>query len=503
MKDQVVDWLSRNRLVILLVVLVTLVASPAAVYQLCRINVPERHVAVLIKKTGKDIPNDSEIAPSAEYKGVQREVLNEGRYFYNPYKWDWEVVPMVEISNGELGIKIRLEGDDLPYGEVIAWETGEKGVEPDVLRPGRYAINPYVHKIERHKPITIPAGFKGVRTLLNAEMPADPNVLLVEKNKRGVQKETLPPGTYYVNPYVERINLVDCRSKRFNLAQNADMGFPSKDGFLITLDGRIEYRINPERASEVFVTYNDEEVNGDNVEQEIVNKIIMPNARSFCRLRGSDKSGREFINGKTRIDFQKNFQEAMKKACEPEGIEVIQALITEIQPPQQIADPVRLREVSKQELQQYVQQTLQQQSEIELAREKALIEQRKELIKAEEDVIKVTTKALEEQGVELEKAAARLKVAEERLAAAKDKATAIVALGKADAQVIDFNNAAEAAGWKKAVEAFGGDGNSYATYVLNKVLAPAYGQIMVNTNDSPLMEVFKSFVKSDVKKESK
>lgn len=501
------QFLRRNRLIIAGVCLLALIVMPVIGYQICRIDVPSKHIAILIKKTGTDIPNEAEIAPDEDHKGVQRVVLNEGRYFYNPYHYDWEVIPMVEIPKGKLGVKIRLEGDDLPYGEIIAWDKGEKGVEPEVLRPGRYAINPYVHKIELHNPVTVPAGYKGVRTLLNAEMPENPNVLLVEAGKRGVQEIALAPGTYYVNPYVERINLVDCRSKRFNLAQNYDMGFPSKDGFWVNLDGRIEFRINPEKAAEVFVTYNDEDVNGDNVEDEIVKKIIMPNARSFCRLRGSDKSGREFISGDTRIEFQQAFQTAMKEACEPLGIVIIQALITEIDPPQPIADPVRQREVSKQQLTQYTQQTLQQKSEIELAREKALIEQRKELVKADEGVIKVTTKALEEQGVALEQAQARLKVAQEQLAAAKDKATAIVATGRADAKVIDFNNEAEAAGWKKAVEAFGGDGNEYARYVLNKVLAPAYQQIMVNTHDSPLMQVFKSFVDQNavknVEKDSK
>jgi len=125
--NPVVRFLRRNRLAILGVCLVMLVAAPAFIYNACRINVPERHIAILTKKTGLDLENNQEIAPSADHKGVQRKVLNEGRYFYNPYSWAWKVVAMVEIQEGELGVLVRLEGDDLPYGEIIAWEDDKKG----------------------------------------------------------------------------------------------------------------------------------------------------------------------------------------------------------------------------------------------------------------------------------------------------------------------------------------------------------------------------------------
>lgn len=64
---------------------------PFWVYTECRIDVPSYHMAVLIKKTGNDIDNAVEVAPDSSFKGVQKEVLGEGRYYYNPYNWDWVV----------------------------------------------------------------------------------------------------------------------------------------------------------------------------------------------------------------------------------------------------------------------------------------------------------------------------------------------------------------------------------------------------------------------------
>lgn len=483
-----------------------------AIYANCRIEVPSKHLAILTKKTGKDLTNAEEIAPSAEFKGVQLGVLSEGRYFYNPWNWDWVVAPQVEIPQDKLGVRVRLYGDELPYGEVIARIESQKGIIPEVLRPGRYPLNAwvkgqqerlhdsYVEQIELHDPIVVPPGYKGVVTNLSGPMPKNPNALLVEPGERGVQRESLEAGTQYINPYLTRINLVDCRSQRFNLSSDGDMGFPSKDGFWVTLDGIIEFRVKPTDAARVYVVYNETKPNvpdDASIHEEIVNKIVLPNARSFCRLRGSDHAGKEFISGDTRKQFQEDFQRELETACESEGIEIIQALITRINPPQKIAQPVRDRQIALQQKKQYERQILQQGSEQQLAIEKELVQRKQRLVEAERDVVKLTTEAARSQEVTLIDANQRVKVAEFEMKAAQDLAAAIEARGIAAAKVIEFNNQAEASGWDKAVAAFGGDGDEYARWVMLKKLAPAFRQMMVNTADSPLMDIFKQFNASD------
>lgn len=274
------------------------------------------------------------------------------------------------------------------------------------------------------------------------------------------------------------------------------MGFPSKDGFWVTLGGIIEFRIKPEEAAHVFVTYNDamnDQGHDAQIDEEIINKIILPNARSFCRLRGSDHSGKDFISGDTRIKFQEDFQAELEKTCESQGIEIIQALITRINPPQQIAQPVRERQIATQKEQQFVKEIVQQESEKELAIEQELINQKKALIEAERDVVKVVTQAERGKEVALIEANQELAVAEFELKAAKDEASAITARGTAAAAVIQFQNEAEAAGWRKAVEAFSNNGNEYARWVLLQKLAPSFRQMMINTADSPLMDIFQEY----------
>jgi regulator of protease activity HflC (stomatin/prohibitin superfamily) len=362
-----------------------------------------------------------------------------------------------------------------------------------VLRPGRYQINPYLFDVSQAKPVTVPAGFVGIQTNLAGPLARDPNRFLVSKGFRGVEAEPLQPGTYYVNPYEMRINLVDCRSQRFNLAaKNEDMGFPSKDGFWVSLDGIIEFRIKPEKAAEVYVVYN-ERKNGDDIDEEIIEKVIRPSALSFCRLNGSNESGRQFIGGETRTQFQEEFQKAMKASCDPLGVEIIQALITKIKPPQKIAKPVREREIAKQQELQFRQQILQQESQQKLAIETAMVKQKETLVVADQQVVKLTTQAKREMDVAITKSNQDLKVAQFKLEAAKDEAAAIVSRGKAAAEVVHFQNEAEAAGWKQSVSAFGGEGAAFARYTLYKKMSAAYREIMVNTKDSPIMQIFQSF----------
>lgn len=487
-------------------------------YQMVRINVPSKHIAVLTRKTGQDLANEDEVAPDSKHKGLQKDVLAEGRYYRNPWNWDWVIYPMVEIPEDKMGVRIRLYGNELPYGQFVATDDSSKGIVAEVLKPGRYAINAmvvdrrskeesvplrsmkkdYVEIIELWDPKVIPGGYKGIVTDLAGPMPEDTNQLLVQAGTRGPQQETLEPGTYYMNPYIYRINAIDTRSQRFNLSEGEEMIFPSKDGFSIAIDGIIEFRVVEETAAKTYVLYNDQSNDNSDasgasaIAEEIKEKVIMPNAHAFCKLRGSNSSARELIGGETRTKFQEEFQAAIKETCRAQGIEIVQALITRIKPAEQIAKPLKEREVAVQQRRQFNQEVLQYQQEAKLATQRALISQKEALIDAQRQVVESVTQARQEQDVAVAEANRDKEVAEKRLQAVKDEAIAILAKAKADAAVVGYENEAVAAGWKNAVSAFGSDGKEYARFSMFEKLAPSYKRIMTNTKDSPLMGIFES-----------
>ena len=485
--------------------LAALVVVPFAIlgaYNACKIEVDTGKQAVLIRRVGLDLARDQELAPSrkdgAYYKGVQTEgayggVLTEGRYFYNPYYWAWEISDQFVVPNGKIGIRVAMDGADLPTGQILA-EPGQKGILAKVELPGRYPYNPYAESIELHDPVTVPAGFRGVVTVLSGRLPKDPNQFLVGEGERGVQKATLDPGTYYLNPYQNRVSLVDCRSKRFNLGEGSTMDFLSSDGFPVTLDGAVEFRVVPELAAEVFVKYNEAD-NGDLIDEEIIAKIITPESRSLCRTGGSKLSGGQFINGNDREVFQRNLVKSLTENCKKQGVEILAVAITRVEPPQDIAEPVRDREVAKQQLAQFNQEKMQQLSEAKLGIEVLMAEQKQKVVRAEALVIVQTTKAEQDAGVAATLAEQKLKVTQTQLEAAKDKASAIVAKAQADADVIRFNNTAELAGLAARVSAFDGDGAALAQNILVGKLAPGFRSILSNS-EGPLMELFGQFLRT-------
>ncbi len=473
-----------------------------AVYNSCKIDVGTGQQAVLIRYEGLELEPDMELAPPpkdgrADYKGVQsggpnNGVLTEGRYFYNPYYWSWEISPQFVVPGDKIGIRIALSGDDLPAGQILA-KPGQKGILSEVLKPGRYPYNPYAEAIELHDPVTIAAGFRGVVTLLAGPLSKDPNVFLVKDGERGVQAKTLDPGTYYLNPYETRVSMVDCRSHRFNLGQDGEMNFLSADGFPITLDGVVEFRVLPAKVAEMFVKYN-EDANGDSIDEEIMAKIITPESRSLCRVGGSKLMGGQFISGEDREKFQTDLVKTLTQNCQKQGIEILAVAITSIMPPEGITQPVQQREVAKQKLAQFRREKLQQVSEAKLKVEIVLAQQKKLVVEAGQEVVEKTTKAEQEQQVAVTLAEQKLKVAQTQLEATKDKASAILATAEAAAEVIKFDNAAEAAGLAAQVSAFDGDGSTMARNMLLGKLAPSFRTILGNSQ-GPLMDLFSEFTK--------
>src|SRR5271170_3954439 len=99
-------------------------------YNVCKIEVGTGEHAVLIRREGLELGPEMELAPPPKdgkyyYKGVQsggpnNGVLTEGRYFYNPYLWSWEISPQFVVPGDKIGIRIALSGDDLPAGQILA-----------------------------------------------------------------------------------------------------------------------------------------------------------------------------------------------------------------------------------------------------------------------------------------------------------------------------------------------------------------------------------------------
>ena len=468
-----------------LVIAAAIVLGGLAFIEESLLIVPSMKVAILIKKTGDDLPDGQIIATRPEQKGIQYRVTLEGWHFYNAYTWDWIIVDQAAVPPGKVGVRVRRFGSPLPAGQVLAnslpqdptaedLEGAKQGVLRDVMRPGRYPINVLAEEIALpyQDAIIVPPGHVGVVNLVAGSRPENPNVFVVQTGEQGIQPVVVNPGTSYVNPYERRIYPVDLRSHRFD----GSIEFPSQDGFRITLEGTMEWAIDPNRVPEVFMKY----VDTRDVMVCIVEKVILPSARTYSRLQGSKHLARDFISGETRLKFQEEFTRDLTEGCAIQGILIKSALVRNTTPPEEISGPIRNREIAIRLKEKYEFEKAREIQQKELAMAKRMEDRKTRVKSAEADVSVATTKAEQDKEVAIIAASRRLEVAQRELESARNDAGSQIARGQASADVIKLKNTAEATGLKDSSAAFG-TGNGYVQYLLNQRLAPAIRSIMSNT----------------------
>jgi hypothetical protein len=488
-----------------------------------RVEVPPGKFLVKIHRWGTDLEPDMIVAPDDSYKGVMLEVLPEGRHFLNPILWAYKEEKMVHVPPGKCLVLTRKYGKPLPAGQVIARgsfpptaeeiarDEVERGILAQPLLPGSYRINPFAYETKEVPAVEIRADQVGVLTLKVGKDPAavaDPlgASYVVPPGFRGVQKDPLPPGTYYVNPFIKEITPVEVRSHRVELT---DMEFPSRDGFILKPHVLVEYAVIPAKAPEVLIRLSDDggldQLDSTPEEQhrnEILQKILLPHMRGYARLEGSNFDARDFIitapgqgdqralNNRERL--QKSIFNKVKPQCEDIGIEIRAVTLADLKPPVELAQQISERELARVEREKNMTRIGQYKTEQKLKAAEAQKEQAKAKVEAETRLIQAKTQATQRKEVELAKLKQELANAQLKLDAARKQAEATLKNGKAEAAVILLKNEAEVAGLRKAVQGFSSAG-LYAQYHVMMRLAPALSEIFAS-DDSEFAKLFAQYM---------
>ena len=472
---------------VFVVLFVILIGLPIFIWFGCRIEPGANEIAILIRKTGTDLPAGVIIAPDTEHKGIQLDVLPEGRYFRNPYHWGWKIRRITDIPAGQLGAITRLYGEDLAPDRIMA-DDNTKGILPDVLRPGKYRFNPYAVQVQLFDAITIRPGHIGVVTsligtdVLHGEIPEDArNDFLVTEGMKGVGPKVLDPGTYYLNPYRVNVVEVNLQSQRFEMSGKDVIGFLTQDGFTVAVEGTVEFGLKRDASARLTHRVGDMD--------DITKKIILPRARGFSRIEGSKHPAIDFIVGETRQKFQNDLEAHLRQRCEDWGVDIKSVLIRKIIVPDQIAIINRQRELAVQDAKKYEQQIEQARSMAELTRQEMLAEQNKQRVGAETARIRAVINAEQDQEVRLISARKDLEVAKVDLQAALFDAQAIELRAKGEQDAVRAANEAEASVLAGRVKAFG-SGMDLARYTFYQQVAPNIRSILSSDGEGGLGELF-------------
>jgi len=474
-----------------------------------RVVVHHGQVLVLLKKDGsRSLPGDQIIIPrppdakdKAAYdawdkqygdcNGILEQVYLEGTYFsFSPWDYERHVIDVgaATIPSDKVGLVVKKFGDPLPTGQVLADPAkNQRGPLPVVLQPGTrnndYA-NPYAYEVKLVPPVQVEPGHRGVVAVMAGRPSANPNDYLVAPGEQGVQPKAESEGLLYVNLFEKRIKPVSIQSQRFEMKGADQIMFPSSDSFDIRLEGFVEWRI---KANELPLRYVEYGTGGDLIPY-LEETVILPYARSFCRLIGSEYTARDFISGDTKLKFQTEFETKLRAKCKEQGIEILQALVRDIVPPDAIKNPINEREIAKQQIKTLEQQIIVAKSQADLATQTETATQNQAIGEANKQMVGVVKKAEQDRSVALTKAQQELAVAKLQLQAAQQQADALIAQGKADANVVLLQKQAEAEPLRQQVAAFG-DGNAYAQYFFFQKLAPSVKTILTNT-DGPFADLF-------------
>ena len=428
-------------------------------------------LGIVTKRVG-DVPPPGTILVSRDenYKGVQREVLVPGEYYLNPLAVEVDIIDAVVIPKGQVGIVTKRVGQMPPAGTILV-EADDKfqGIQRQPLQPGIHYINPFEKDVKIIPAVIVPDGHVGVQ-IAKTGSPKSFDQLLAEPGQRGILEETLSSGLYYINPYEYEVVVFDTRQQRYEMSFQKGIGdtevsdsiqFLSDDGFEIQIDLTVLYQVFPENAPYVVATV------GRNV-RDVRDKIIRPSARSFARIIGSMNIGEEFVHGSTREAFQNNLHIALEKKCLDSKVMVNQTLIRHFEVPIELRDPITRKVIAAKLEEQYIQQQKTQMANADLARQKELVTFQAKKVKAETSKMEAKIRAEQQRDVEETLVAKKKFEAQGDAEKIRIDADAKLYAAEKEAKGILVQKSAEAEGQKKMVDAWSGEG---ARYMVAKELA--------------------------------
>jgi hypothetical protein len=485
----------------------------AAKWGAMRVYVPEDKALVVINKFGAALPPDLLLVPKDDnhYQGIQEEVRGPGRYFLDPLEYNTELVDLVKIPAGDpdkwewdaaghlkdpstapmVGLVTIKQGKTAPAGEEVV-PAGYKGIQEQVLTPGTYKINPYLEEVSILPAVVVPPGSVGVVTRLigsttedvasapivpatspSTQPLAPPSRIVTGAKQRGILRNVLQPGIYYVNPRAMNVTIVPIGYDEISLDQNLNTAvhFYTHDGYEVQAEFTVVWGRSAADAPHIVATIGDTE--------RIEKNLITPAMKAACQNEGAKYTAIELIQGLTRSQFQDDLSDALAKQVTPRHVSILLALVRDIsikdtsggdQTTGLLATIQRANiEVEKQLTNE--QKTATASTEAELQQAMKLVDVARETVAADTKV-KVANIMADGHKAAAEIDADRdLQTASIQLQVAQLDAQRTQILGKAQADVQRMKNEADAKGAALMVQALGSP-QAYNQYIFAKNFQP-------------------------------
>lgn len=420
-------------------------------------------------------------------RGPQLGVIPPGNFRINTALFSIRSCPAVEIPADKIGIVETMEGAPLTTasgdiaGPVIDGHNsfqdaqafvdhrGRKGLQEEVLLPGRYFINPKFAQVEVVDMTIVPIAQVGVVISYVGSLGEDVTGAafkhgnMVVKGQRGVWVDPLDPGKYPINPRTTKLEMVPTANVVLNWATGkteahklderlSSITVRSQDGFTFNLDVSQIIHIPRNAAPKVIARFGSM--------ANLVTQVLEPTIGNYFRNAAQKSDVIDFL--KERVNRQSEARQAITAALSEYDVGAVDTLIGDIVPPEALMKTLTDRKLAEQQKVTYGTQREAQQVRKELAQAQAQADTQPQVVNAERQVEIATFEAQ-----------TKIKKAEgdaqsKRLNAEAD-ASVLRMVGEAEGEKINAVGNAEAEVLKKKGDAI--NPGNYATIEVAKALA--------------------------------
>ena len=366
------------------------------------LDIPDNQVGIVTTKEGTPLPT-GEIAGrevqghnsfqdaqafinAGGFKGLQEQVILAGRYFINPLFAKVELKDMTSVPIANVGVVIAyvgaegkdVTGEAFKHGNLVT--RGQKGVWVDPLDPGKYAINPYTHKVE-----CVPTA----------------NVVLNWANNKSESHKL-----------DERLSTITVRSS---------------DGFTFNLDVAQIVHIPRNEAPKVIARFGNM--------MNLVTQVLEPTIGNYFRNAAQTSDVIDFL--KKRSERQNEAKTAIANALKDYNVNSVDTLIGDIVPPEALMTTLTDRKIAEQQQITFGTQKLAEETRKELEQARAIANTQAKVVDSERKV----AIAKFEADAAVNNASG---VAQSRIINAEAEAKATIVTGNADGAKITAVGEAEA-----------------------------------------------------------
>ena len=443
-------------------------------------------------------------------KGPQIDILLPGTYRINTNLFQVTVTDATTIPVKKIGLVTAKDGEPLPPTEYIAQTIvghkdfqdgaaflsggGQRGPQLDFLKPGTYYINPLLFDVTRDDVLIVGRGEVAVIVSTigkdpSRDIPAQETAedrlregverYVVSSGYRGIQKEVLGPGTYYLNklaytPHIipttnitidwamdkwvpnrsttttttttgtaAKSNTVEVKESQTVARAFNPLNIVSKDGFEMSVEVKVIFRVLPEQAPHMVARIGTIE--------NLVEDVIHPLIDSSFRNQASSSEAMQFMQD--RYEEQRKAELHVETELEKYHVESVSVLICQIKLPDRLMQTLTDKVVASQQKAMYDAQQEAEGRRAEMEKTKAQADLQPNLVKAEIDV-KIAAQQKQQTIILAEGKGQSTRLEQEGIA------SGIASVGRAEAEKI-------AAIGQSTAEAYGQQANALGQYPLS------------------------------------